>query len=496
MKHLNFLTPVVYHNHAQSTETSLLMKVDNYFYMGGRKAQVIQGRTKSGQERVIFYESEVSLLERIAKIFSYLTLIIPLIMLILKAVLRSLHSFKIITDLNPRKKLENAISVSEDNIASIQRLMSTILKCQKHKEIQWLEKNHNLIFKLMCTPGIVYTMANPDYIENQINHKKRIDKRFKNMIKAKQVCIIEDLDLLEIPAAKKIKVKVEGKVHKIIAAKHLDFNSNESANEDLYYKYSHKLNKTMHQLAIFVAKTGFNVSRRKIPLLNEASEYQGSKRVALFNVENMTNSVTGFLGDSDSSGLIGCLPTEKQIQMVIDVARQEKIAFKNEEVNKAKCTRLQEIADNNALCSFYANRSIITGKELIVADLDSLDMNFDQETRIWVSKIINTGMIDEDELLTKETITLRQATEDVILEINRLIQFAPSQSSIKSQRYIILNHNEGNLSSYAKSHIKTSSLKSPTEKQSWLDCIIQALVSKGHLFKLYKVNGHGYFVQA
>ena len=41
MSKLNFFTPVIYTPSPKSIGSSLLEKVDNYFYLGGKKAQVI-----------------------------------------------------------------------------------------------------------------------------------------------------------------------------------------------------------------------------------------------------------------------------------------------------------------------------------------------------------------------------------------------------------------------------------------------------------------------
>ena len=40
------------------------------------------------------------------------------------------------------------------------------------------------------------------------------------------------------------------------------------------------------------------------------------------------------------------------------------------------------------------------------------------------------------------------------------------------------------------------SISEEKEKQLWLRRIVAALIDKGHIFKLDKVTGHGYFIQA
>lgn len=493
MKYLNFFTPVIYQNHSRSEKNYFSINVDNYFYLGGKRALVIQGRTKNGHQKVILSETEISLLERIAKVVSYFTIIIPLIMLVIKAALRSKYNFKVVTHLNFQKKLEKGISVTQESITKIQSLMPIILNHKKHKDIEWLEKSPNLIFKLSDMPNIIYEMARPDLNDEQ-NSERAIDQCFDNMIQAKQECIINDLDLLELPSAKKIEVKVNEKTYKIIAKKALDFNPNESANEELYRKYSTDLNETMRQLAIFVAKTNFNkVTIKHMPILKKSLGSHGSKSIALIDLLDR-NSASNYFpsGNNNLCSLIRCLSSERQIKIVLAEARKQKILLNEEKVNEAVNTRLREILEDNKLHAFHASRSITTGKEPINVDVDSLDLNFDQTARTWVTKYINVGLIDEEEVMARQTITLRQATESVISELNRLIQTSSNQSSNKAKRYLLLNSNENPWASYSKIPDKFCR----NEGQSWLDSIILALVSKGHLFKLDKVNGHGYFIQA
>lgn len=101
---IGFFTAVKYRQDTRTSRQSFLEKVDNYFYLGGKKAYVIQGKTQEGHEMVVLSEAQSSLLARIAKVFSYLTLIIPLIMLVAKAILRYRNSFQIITLLEERKQ--------------------------------------------------------------------------------------------------------------------------------------------------------------------------------------------------------------------------------------------------------------------------------------------------------------------------------------------------------------------------------------------------------
>ena len=59
---VGFFTAVKYAQENKTFKESVLEKVDNYFYLGGKKAHVIQGKTKNGQEKVLLAETNSSLL--------------------------------------------------------------------------------------------------------------------------------------------------------------------------------------------------------------------------------------------------------------------------------------------------------------------------------------------------------------------------------------------------------------------------------------------------
>ena len=99
MEKIPFFTPIFYKNRPDTTREWLLEKVDDYFYLGGKKAQaiVLKGigtdllnkRTKE----VILADQNASMLCTVLKVISYCTLIFPVILLIAKAILRASYDF-------------------------------------------------------------------------------------------------------------------------------------------------------------------------------------------------------------------------------------------------------------------------------------------------------------------------------------------------------------------------------------------------------------------
>lgn len=492
---LDFFTAVSYQNTSNSLQSLLIDKVDDYFYLGGKKAYVIQGHTKKGQEKAVLSDAKSSTLAKVAKVVSYFTLVVPLFMLVIKAVLRSKHSFKVI---DPKQKLEKGLNIPEDTAAKIQALLPNILNQNVDAEIEWLSNGNNYVFKLKQNPNLVFKIARPTrfgFNKLPSGGEERTHSRFENMIKAKEVCIANQLGLLTIPRAKKMRVNAGGIEYALIVEESLDFVSHHSAQEELYHKYSAEINESVRELATFIAKTGFNdVTWRNIPLLKDAKDSKGAKRIALIDLEHMNSAVNGFLGDwNGSNGLIGCV-SDQQIDVVIEEARKHGVDITDNDAQNAKDNRLKELAEEEKLRTFYEKCGIVNGKEALHVDIDSLGLDLTETKEIRQ----HVGCDDQGKFkYVKRTLTLRKVAEDVISEINRLIQNKSDQASKKGKRYILLNTNEDPLMTYNYLGVNSGILICKEEENKlWLRRIITALVDKGYLFKLDKVNGHGYFIQA
>jgi len=148
---IGFFTAVEYGPEAKDYTQSILEKVDNYFYLGGKKACIVQEKTKNGQEKALLSDttSSLSLVASFVKVLSYFTVVIPLGMLLAKTILRSTHTFRVI---DPKKILEKGVNISEDTISKIQGLLPKILSNQQDDNIEWLSSGNNFVFKLKDNP--------------------------------------------------------------------------------------------------------------------------------------------------------------------------------------------------------------------------------------------------------------------------------------------------------------------------------------------------------
>lgn len=497
MPELNFFTPLSYKSGA-----SWLERVDDYFALGTKKAIILEGRTKHGKEKAILTESKSSLVTKIAKVLSYFTVVIPLFILAAKAILRSQHSFKLI---DPKQKLEEGINISADTVGKIQALMPKILNGKQDDQIQWLTTGHTLVFKLKEKPELVFKIAPPnhfhgdDKLPTYLEDKNpKASTRFENMVKAKEICLTNQLGLLVIPHAKKLTINADGNDYAFIVEESLDFDREESCQEEAYHQYSAELNETSRELAAFVAEGGFIIGAwRHIPLMKEAVDFRGPRRVALIDLESLGSPSVGFLGETSwlkngRRGLIASV-SEAQIDIVIAEARKRGIITETE-AQEAKKRRLDELESDKKLKIFYETKGIVTGKEPLQVDVDTLGLDLTEEAQVHVF----VRGADGKKHVEEQTVTLRKAAEDVITQINKLIQKRPDQASTKGKRKILLKASNPPFSGYNGVGFVNGQVSCELEdqKQVWLYRIIQALVDKGHLFKLEKVNNHGYFIQA
>lgn len=97
MSAVPFCRAVTYGPHPKTCLKNMLEKVDDYFFLKGRKVQFIPGFRRGKSEGVIeTADHKDSALQTALKIASYCTVIIPLIALLAKVVLRCIYKFHFI----------------------------------------------------------------------------------------------------------------------------------------------------------------------------------------------------------------------------------------------------------------------------------------------------------------------------------------------------------------------------------------------------------------
>jgi tetratricopeptide (TPR) repeat protein len=96
MSQISFCTSLKYSENEQSFCNDIRESVDSYFYLGGKKVSVINVDKETNIHHVSFIKAEPGYITTVLKVISYLTIVLPIFFLILKAVLRAGIHIKLI----------------------------------------------------------------------------------------------------------------------------------------------------------------------------------------------------------------------------------------------------------------------------------------------------------------------------------------------------------------------------------------------------------------
>ncbi len=158
-------------DHPKTNEQAFREKVDSYFYLGGKKAKVVSVNDRSISVELV--DTQASMLTTSLKVASYFTIILPLIMLGLKAALRSSHDYVIktppassLSSPNSSDKLEEPTDLEILAATAIQRAWRARQTYKKPSEKSEIHKRLN-------QSGLTCLNANPPLAEKQeIDAKK------------------------------------------------------------------------------------------------------------------------------------------------------------------------------------------------------------------------------------------------------------------------------------------------------------------------------------
>ena len=496
-KNIGFFTAITYSQENKTFTQSLLEKVDDYFYLGGEKAYVTSRVSQDGRFKVVLSEAQISTVEKIGKVTSYFTVVIPVALLATKAILRAIHSFQVI---DPIKKLEKGLNVTEEVTAKIQRLYPSIIQRHTHPEIEWINHPEALIFKFHGTPNLIFTASSDD---------PETERYFNNIVTAKKVCLAHNLDCLSVPNSKKINIPVGNNIQfKVIAQENLDVRPKIPSHENSHLAYLQRqndipsrpqeLDTAMRQLATFVAKTGmYHINAFSIPTLKEEEVVEegliSSKKIGLINLTSMGDTKRGYIGSMyKERGLIGCAASEEQIDTICEIAKKERSGLQEEELDFYKDARMIELRKNANLIEFYREKGIRTGKEPLHIDIETLGLPLDREHEY----IRYVRVIEEDEEPATVFMDVRAAVQDVLEYINTALQKAPEDVSIKGKRCIFLDVKDESLNLFFRFKSLHPSIFKEHFKDNWIYDIVERLKMNGHIFEIYDANRDGIYIQA
>lgn len=140
MNNINFFTPVVFTEDLTFCK-SLLQKVDGYFSLSDKRAFVISKRLDSYEVKIKYYEESnfSKLIFTVVKIISYMTIILPTIMLVAKLILRSNYTFKI-KDIYIFGDIHGELEGFKENLHAAQKLIDD--------KGNWLKDNDEIVVQM------------------------------------------------------------------------------------------------------------------------------------------------------------------------------------------------------------------------------------------------------------------------------------------------------------------------------------------------------------
>lgn len=467
---VGFFTPVEYSGTLTTTQ-SILQTADGYFCLNGKKALVIQKTTEIGPEKVVISETNSSGLKVFLKVVSYVSIVTPILMLSIKAIARSQHTFHVV---DPQRELEKGMEIEEDTIEKIKNLMPNILRGEKNDEIDWLQKDGYLVFRLKTNPELIFKIPNNPDLEQS---NQLVDRRFQNMIKAKEVCIAHGLGLLVIPQAKKLTI--DGR--SIIVERTLNFAHNENLQEFLHHTHSDKLKEAARQLAVFISKTGFHdINYQNITVLNTSSQPKDHWQIGLIDLERMYTDNDGIT--CGICQLISCAPTKQQIDAIVEEVRKQKPKVNWLDIQSAKEKRFRDL-EPEGLNIFYKRLGIKDGSESFM--VPEIYLNFSQHT-------------------PRDTEILKKLSGDLITAINTRIEQSPKEESVKWRRYIYIDTNDPNTRFYQMStkliekdvgNGRQHKTLLEAHNETYLGCVVNELVKLGLIYSALMDSNGGYLIQ-
>lgn len=368
MTNTDFTTAIYFGDRSTNWSEWFLEKVDDYFFLSGKKACVIANQSQEADKGTILLDQESPWYMTCLKVVSYLTVGIPLIMLVAKKCLRNEHHFHLI---DPKQELENGMELSPAAYVELEKIIPLIRELKSHpenleqlqKKVTFLKNDHSqYVFSLKSgsAPNLVFRMdesyASESFFQGTLEHILAFQrdpyfvsrKHFENMVKAKEVCIYHGLDKLVVPHAKLYTI-----AHKtLIAQERMPVARTKQKQEQQFKQLSGASSQTIKQLSTFIAKTKFHgVKPTHTPVIRSQDDTR--KHIALINVQDLylyNHAEDGFFEHSSNSdcGLIRWLHSPELIDTALDEAERQGIA-RPDGVSKGviKARRLAAIEQEN-----------------------------------------------------------------------------------------------------------------------------------------------------
>lgn len=523
---IGFFTAVKYADQPNSSFQRALEMVDNYFYVSGKKWHVIQDGA-IGNKAAVLSGTNSSPLARVIKVISYFTILLPIVMLAAKALLRvclrSTYNFKVINleeRLAENLDLERAEITRSFVLAKIQNKITDFIAMADGSHTEALTRDVSGLTEYTVVKSgdqceVTFRAdGGPDFVQNYkftlhlnvdtAKSEQISQEYFANIVKIKEVCFANQLDMIHVPKAKKYTVENAGRDISVIVEERLPFlNSPVKSQQEQSYRevsrdYPENMEKIVRQITTLVSRVDVdffqsgNVAIDNFPLLAQDRNLPDGMRhrVGVANLKKNAVKVSKFEQKTFSQGLLKLASTPEQIKIINDERVKQKYVSYGKDV---RSLRVKEIVADTNLETFYQNKAIDPAAADQPINVVANGIGFPQ------SLLDATATpVGFDSMPTGPTVTFAEAIDVVVNHINGCIQASVAEDTINARRSLKIdfkNLTDNTLAGYHDLGIVKSFYL--FNSKNWLTQILEGLKAHGDIFS-FEVDSknHCYYIQA
>jgi hypothetical protein len=295
-----FFTPIAYEIETVSLVENILEVVDSYFYLGGNKAFVISSGDDGTRESIL-KEDSPSFIATALKIATYFSLILPFIVLLAKAMLRSCYTFLLQTKVIEKKTKEEEPPTSSsppieeedqevydqehipDELELTPKMIKTLQEeLENDTALNYHRKGHVSRFEVYGMEQLTFLCGEGETENDYTLGAIDIAKIFTLYKKGKQICKKKRLDLIVLPKFKEFQTAIRGIEMSLLARENLKVKRDETVQKNLYETLP-GLKETNRQLEIFTKALRLSpLNKKEIPILDDSPDFKENRRVAVY----------------------------------------------------------------------------------------------------------------------------------------------------------------------------------------------------------------------
>jgi hypothetical protein len=426
MENLKFFTPISSINQHKEYFDWLIEIVDDYFFLQGKKAFVVDLKKPLDQRQIIFENEKSNWIIVALKITSYITFIIPILFISLKLFLRSKIDYKVI---NVKDIVNEGIYLKNESLVLLEKNIYKLERGQALNEVEYLYKEREIIFKLKSEPNYLFKAPFLG-LESSLNHcLERFKKQLVRAIETQTSILAYHFSDLKV--AKRKLLLIQG--FPILVFKQEDFYALNWSERNFAHKKEFLNPAIMQLIELFLMKDYIACDFSSLIVEDKVLNSSLGGYLSLF-IFKYSVSI-----DDKIANLISMLFSEHQIDEVICYAKNKGV-FISSYIKEAKENRMRFLREELAICLFYLQHGItknpLKAIDIIFKDLHDIHLN---ETKNYFTSSLPYQPGKTNVKLKSKSITFKEALEEIIQLINHSIKISHETSKIKLRRFVSID---------------------------------------------------------